>query len=115
MSLAWPCLLRLETLLLQTWMRRESDLVQALAQAYAEREVLEASIRAAAEVSQPCHMQLVCRRPSWPDPKSLPGSPILDPHPYCSSTEHVTRDDAGDDDHSIHAPCLITLCFPEDS
>ncbi|KAK9840200.1 hypothetical protein WJX74_005380 [Apatococcus lobatus] len=33
----------------ETWMRRESDLVQALAQAYAEREVLEASIRAAAE------------------------------------------------------------------
>ena len=59
MSLALPCLLTPEARVLQTWMRRESDLVQALAQSYAEREVLEASIRAAAEVSQPCHMQLV--------------------------------------------------------
>lgn len=48
---------------MQTWMRRESDLVQALAQAYAEREVLEASIRAAAEVhtsylaAEPCGLQ----------------------------------------------------------
>ena len=45
--------------MLQTWMRRESDLVQALAQAYAEREVLESSIRAAAEVKH-CWSSFSC-------------------------------------------------------
>ncbi len=48
---------------LQTWMRRESDLVQALAQAYAEREVLEASIRAAAEVTHPLCPLPLCTLP----------------------------------------------------
>ena len=33
-----------------TWMKRQSDLVQATALAYAEREVLEASMRAVQEV-----------------------------------------------------------------
>ncbi len=33
-----------------TWMKRQSDLVQATALAYAEREVLEASMRAIGKV-----------------------------------------------------------------
>ena len=42
-----------------TWMKRESDLVQATAAAYAEREVLEASMRALEQVcfvtsAKPC-------------------------------------------------------------
>lgn len=36
-----------------TWMKQQSDLVQATALAYAEREVMEASIRALDEVSPP--------------------------------------------------------------
>ena len=36
-----------------TWMKRQSDLVQATALAYAEREVLEASVRAMSEAC-PC-------------------------------------------------------------
>lgn len=35
-----------------TWMKRQSDLVQATALAYAEREVLEASMRAIERVCQ---------------------------------------------------------------
>ena len=35
-----------------TWMKRESDLVQAAAAAYAEREVLEASMRALEQVQR---------------------------------------------------------------
>ncbi len=41
----------------ETWMKRESDLVQATALAYAEREVLEASARAVQQASNdpaPC-------------------------------------------------------------
>jgi acyl-CoA oxidase len=35
-----------------TWMKQQSDLVQATAQAYADRETLEASIRCLAQVNR---------------------------------------------------------------
>lgn len=38
----------------ETWMKRESDLVQATALAYAEREVLDACMRAIEQVDLPC-------------------------------------------------------------
>ena len=39
-----------------TWMKRQSDLVQATALAYAEREVLEASMRAIEKVHLPSYL-----------------------------------------------------------
>ncbi len=38
----------------ETWMKGESDLVQATALAYAEREVLDASLRAVQQVRVTC-------------------------------------------------------------
>ena len=44
----------------ETWMKRESDLVQATALAYAEREVLEASMRAVQQASSPAMPLMPC-------------------------------------------------------
>ncbi len=38
-----------------TWMKQQSDLVQATAMAFAEREVLEASLRGLDDVSLACY------------------------------------------------------------
>ena len=48
----------------ETWMKRQSDLVQATAQAYAEREVLEASMRA---IERVC-LSLKVPLPKWCQP-----------------------------------------------
>jgi acyl-CoA oxidase len=50
----------------ETWMKRESDLVQATALAYAEREVLDACLRAIEEVGRPACLKIAMGSRVWP-------------------------------------------------
>jgi hypothetical protein len=63
-----------------TWMKRESDLVQATAQAYAEREVLDACIRAIQQVHP-----IPWRPPFSAFPTLVNDRLILFALPYCCS------------------------------